>query len=137
MMLATLLIFALLGTASSAADHQHHSEQPLWDLNKVESKLKAASFKIRRDVAVNQPFLSISGRVLVVGEGEAEIQTYIYKSSEKRAADTDKLDPKRVTPPTMRAAWMMPPSLVTSRNLAAIVLTRNEALRQKISAALQ
>jgi hypothetical protein len=121
---------------SSAANGQHVPEPLLWDLNKVESALKTVTPKVRRDVAVNQPFLSVPGRVFVIGSGEAEVQTYIYGSSEPRARDTDKLDPNQVTPPTMRARWMMPPILVTSRNLAAIILTRNETLRQKIAAAL-
>lgn len=107
-----------------------------WDFKKVESSLRDAGLKVRRDVAVNQPFLSVPGHVLVVGEGDAEIQVYTYKSSRHRTADTDKLDPKTVTPPTMKAAWLMPPSLVANGNLAAIVLTRDEGLRQKIAAAL-
>ena len=127
-------MLALLVTAS--AHHQHDPERQLWNFHKVESKLKAARLKVRRDVAVNQPFLSVAGRVFVVGRGEAEIQTYIYGSSEQRAKDTDRLDPITATPPTMRAAWIMPPSLLVNRNLAAIILTRDDSLRQKIATAL-
>lgn len=108
----------------------------LWDVDKVESTLTAAGLKGTRDARLEQPFLSVPGRAFVIREGEAEIQIYTYRSTVQRAADTDKLDPKTATPPTMRAAWIMPPSLITNRNLAAIVLTRNEALRQKIASVL-
>jgi hypothetical protein len=119
---------------SSAADKTKQVRgDKLWDLRKIESSLKVAALNVRRDVTVTQPFLSVPGRVFVIGNGEAEIQAYIYHSPEQRAQDTDKLDRKTATPPTIRAAWMMPPSLVTNGNLAAIILTRDESLRQKIA----
>lgn len=108
-----------------------------WTLEAVEAKLKAAGLEVRRDVRVEQPFLKVPGVVLVVGKSAAaEIQTYIYPNGEARAADTNPLDPKKVAPPTMSPHWLMPASLITDGNLAAIVLTRDQALADKIRAAL-
>src|SRR5262249_1082361 len=123
-------------TQSSAAERKQVRGGPQWTLRSIESSLKAAGLKVRRDTTISQPFLSVPGRVFVVGDGEAEVQTYVYRSAERRAKDTDELDPKTATPPTMRAAWIMPPSLVANGNLAAIILTRDEALRRKIATAL-
>jgi hypothetical protein len=74
--------------------------------------------------------------VLVVnGENGAEVQTYAYSSTGARKKDTDNLNPKTAAPPTVSPTWIMPPSLVLRRNVALIVLTRDEELRNKIAKA--
>ncbi len=103
-----------------------------WKVEELEKRFRDAGLKVRRDVVVRQPFLSPTGRVLVIGDGEAEVQTYIYTNEESRARDTAKLGSEKVAPPTMQVGWLMPATLITDRNLAVILLTRNAALRAKI-----
>lgn len=66
----------------------------------------------------------------------AELQAFFYGDANARAADTDKLDPVRVAPPTMSILWIARPSLVVNNNLALIVLTKDESLRRKLTKAL-
>ena len=107
-----------------------------WTVESLTKRLSEVGLRVRQDVTVEQPFLTVPGRVLVVGDGEAEIQSYVYKDEASRARDTANLDPKRVAPPTVQVSWLMPASLVTSRNVALIILTRDESLRAKITGAI-
>lgn len=84
---------------------------------------------------VRQPFLNVAGTVLRVAG--AELQVYVYGDAVACGRDTDARDTARVAPPTTMITWRTRPSLVTSNNLAAIVLTTDEALRHRISAALR
>lgn len=68
---------------------------------------------------------------------QAEVQVYLYADAVAVARDTDPLDTTRVAPPTMQVSWRMPPTLIVDNNLAAILLTRDDALRQKIRAVIE
>lgn len=120
----------------SASGSAGPGENSPWTLESLTKQLKDAGLRLRQDVAVKQPFLTVPGTVLVVGDGQAEIQTYVYKDEAARARDTADLDPKRVAHPTVQVSWLMPAGLTTSRNLALIILTRDETLRAKITSAI-
>lgn len=108
----------------------------LWTVEAARKRLVDAGLNVRQDAPVRQPFLSVPGSVLVVGADEAEIQTYIYKDEPARVQDTETLDAKRAAPPTIQVTWRMPVSLLTSRNGAFIILTRDETLRARIAEAM-
>ncbi len=116
-----------------------------WDLAKLRDRLRSSGFELicpngntvgRQCVSVpiSQPFMTVAGAVLAVND--AQLQAFFYADAEARARDTDVLDPKRVAPPTMMISWIIPPSLVVDNNLALIVLTRSEKVREKLKASL-
>ena len=105
-------------------------------LKDVERALRNAGLQVRRGAHIRQPYLHTPGTVLTVnGENGAEVQAYVYSSSAAREQDTNKLDPKTAAPPTVSPTWIAPPSLVLTKNVALIVLTRDEELRNKIAKA--
>ena len=79
--------------------------------------------------------MSIPARSYELGEGD-ELQLFVYPDSRGRAADTNKLDVRRVAPPDMMIKWRAKPSLIIDRNLAAIIITNDEARRQRVRDAL-
>jgi len=83
---------------------------------------------------VRQPFLG--GQGILYRIGSAELQVYFYADAGAVARDTDPLDTTRVAPRTMQVSWRMPPTLIVDNNMAAILLTRDDALR-KITAAIK
>lgn len=105
-----------------------------WDVAAVERRLRAVGLEPVRRGEVRQPFLDVPGALLEVGG--AEVQAFVYGDVIARARDTDGLDTTRVSPPTDMVTWREPASLVTKGNLAAVVLTRDEALRARIRRAL-
>jgi len=106
-----------------------------WTVDTVRNAVMRA---VRRPVAVSgpvrQPFMSQEGTILTTDR--ATVQVFIYGDAGARGRDTDRLDTARVAPPGTMLTWREPPTLVVNNNLAAIVLTRDAALRHRIRDAL-
>ncbi len=75
-------------------------------------------------------------RTFAVGAGEDRLDLWMYPSVAARIADTEQLDSATVSPRGERRAWRVPPLLVTSNNLAALVITMNERTSERLSLAL-
>jgi len=106
-----------------------------WNLEMVEGQLREAGFAVSRDrTPVNLPFMSVPGTALDLGGG-VSVQVYLYGDAAARGLDTDKLDASRAAPPNA-SPWRTPATLVTDNNLAAIVLTGDQAIRSRIGDAL-
>lgn len=128
------LLIVVTGQALYASPHKPTSGS--LTLKDVERALRNAGLQVRRGAHIRQPYLHTSGTLLIVnGENGAEVQAYVYSSSAAREQDTNKLDPKTAAPPTVSPTWIAPPSLVLTKNVALIVLTRDEELRNKIAKA--
>lgn len=101
----------------------------------VKERLIAVGFQPVDAGPVRQPFLGPTGRTYRIKGGE--MQAYIYGDAVALAREVDKLDTLRVAPPTMMVEWTMPPSLIVANNLAVILLTRDEKLRERVRSALK
>jgi len=73
---------------------------------------------------------------LVWETSRAEIQVFLYASEADRKKDTDMLDTVFVSPPNKRIMWRWPATLVTSGNMAAIILSLNGRQAERIALAL-
>ena len=73
---------------------------------------------------------------LVWETSRAEIQVFLYPSEAERKKDTDMLDTVFVSPPGKRITWRWPAQLVTSQNMAAIILSLNGRQAERIALAL-
>lgn len=112
------------------------AQHETWSLAALSARLRGAG--LTADVAggtVRQPFMSVAGTLLLVGD--AEVQAYIYADALARARDTDQLDTARVAPPNTMITWTAPPTLVIDNNLALIVLARDRALARRIRNAVR
>jgi hypothetical protein len=105
-----------------------------WDLDAVRSALQATGLAAKDLGPVTQPFMSVGGTVFQIGD--AELQVFIYGDVGAVMRDVIRLDTLRVSPPTMMISWRAKPSLLTMNNLAAIIVTDDEALRRRIRNAL-
>ena len=106
-----------------------------WTLANLEEVLRKNGLNPVRSGPVTQPFLGGEGVLYKIGK--AELQVYLYADAGAVARDTDPLDTTRVAPPTIQVSWRMPPTLIVDNNMAAILLTRDNALRRKIRAAIE
>lgn len=108
-----------------------------WRLCSVEDRLTRAGLVIERlPEPVTHDFLSVEGVRFTVGAGEDEVQVFVYPTPEARIQDTGRLDSASVSPRGDRRSYRVPPLLVTSANLAAIVFTLNERTSERLSLAL-
>jgi hypothetical protein len=138
--LVTVLLFASCkfedpAESESIATAESASAQTQWDLAAVEATLQAAgTHPVYAAEPVRQPFMRVPGTLFSLGA--SEIQIYVYPDEAARLHDTHALDPHLVAPPHMMITWRMPPTLIVSGNLAAILLTRDAALRDRVHHAL-
>jgi hypothetical protein len=80
-------------------------------------------------------FMSIPAQSYELPGGD-ELQVFIYADSRSRALDTSKLDTARVAPPNMMIKWRARPTMIIDGNMAAIIITNDEARRQRVRDAL-
>jgi hypothetical protein len=107
----------------------------LWQACSVEDRISRAGLAVnRREEGVRHDFMSVEG--LVWETSRAEIQVFLYASEADRKKDTDRLDTVLVAPPGQRVMWKWPATLVTSGNLAAIILSLNGRQAERIALAL-
>ena len=78
--------------------------------------------------------MSVNG--LVFETSRSEVQVFLYATAADRARDTDGLDTVAVAPRGQHIVWKRPATLVTSNNLAAIILSLNGRQAERIALAL-
>ena len=107
----------------------------LWQACSVEDRIARAGLAVnRREEGVRHDFMSVEG--LVWETSRAEVQVFLYASEADRKKDTDLLDTVFVAPPGRRIMWRWPATLVTSQNMAAIILSLNGRQAERIALAL-
>ena len=122
---------------SSHAGHVMSPVSNAWSVEVVEERLREAGVVAHAlpPAGSSHIFMSIPARTYHLDGGD-ELQVFLYADSAARALDTGKLDPRRVAPANMMIKWRAQPSLITDGNLAAIVITNDEARRQRVHGAL-
>jgi hypothetical protein len=107
-----------------------------WQMCSVEERLTRAGLVFQRDSQpVRHGFLRVPG--IRYETFRAEFEVFLYASAAERARDTDALDSSSVSPRGLRPiVWPMPATLVTSGNLAAIILSLNDRQAERIALAL-
>lgn len=103
---------------------------PLWTPADLEKVLREGGLMPTNAGEVKQPFLGPVGIRYRIGS--SELQAYIYGDAVAVGRDTDNLDTILVAPPTMMVAWRVPPTLIVDNNLAIILLTRDDKLRERV-----
>jgi hypothetical protein len=115
------------------------ADQPsstMWTSELVERRLRDANVEARPLPPTGRHiFMSIPARSYELAGGD-EVQVFLYPDSVSRARDTAKLDKQRVAPPNMMIKWRARPTLVIDGNLAAIIITNDDARRQRVRDAL-
>lgn len=123
------------GAADTATSADGCPETGLWQQCNVEKRIERAGL-----VATAMPdtarkdFLAVPGLRYDLGRGE--LQLYLYADSVARKRDTDRLDPERAAPPGQGGGWSTRARLITSNNMAAVLLTTNETLAERVGLAL-
>ena len=74
---------------------------------------------------------SVSGRAVHLGRGE--IVFFLYADSAQRVRDTALLDTLTAAPRGSGGNWNQPPTLVVSRNVAVVLLSRETNVRIRVT----
>jgi hypothetical protein len=107
----------------------------LWRICSVEDRLTRAGLVFTRaEEPIRHDFMHVPGVAYEVSR--ATLQLFLYPSAAERARDTDGLDSNTVSPRGSRIIWPRTATLVTSNNLAAIILSFNERQTERLALAL-
>src|SRR5690606_1873247 len=108
-----------------------------WTPCAVEDRLVHAGVVAERQPEpARHPFFAVEGTVYQVGSPDHELQVFLYASPAERERDTAALDSATVSPKGTRVAWKAPPTLVTSNNLSAVILSLNDRTVERLALAL-
>lgn len=105
---------------------------PPWDVATFQTALASESLgSTVVATPVRQPFMSVPGTVLQLTRRAQPVgtaQVYVYGDAVIRGRDTDQLDSVRVSPRTTSIRWQYPPTLITSNNMAVVVLASDPTI---------
>ena len=122
-------------TTSKPKDTVGSYLHPNWTLADLEKVLREAGITLVNTGQVKQPFLGPVGVRYQIGA--SELQAYIYGDAVALSRDTDPLDTTRVAPTTVMISWRLPPTLIVDNNLAIILLTKDDKLRERVRAVVK
>lgn len=112
-----------------------------WDECNVRQRLERAGLAPQPITGeIRQPLFGVPGMGYRVGH--AELQVYLYADASALAKDLARIDTVRVQGPdtTARVTWSATPTLITSNNMAAVLLsdqgTQIERVRLALTAGL-
>ena len=106
-----------------------------WQTCSVLDRLEHAGLVITaRPDPARLPMFSIEGRTYETTR--STIHVFLYPDEAARRRDTDRLDPVAVAHRGQSYSWPDPATLVTSNNLAAVIISPNERQAERIALAL-
>ena len=108
----------------------------LWAVCSVENRLRQAGFVARRvqGRAPDRPGFSVNPIVYTLGRSHLEV--FIYPDEASLTRDIVKMDTMQVAPIGTAGSWEVPPLLIRSANLAAVLLSENPRQAERLSLAL-
>ena len=128
------------GTARGASGSQT-GQKPIcpatgaWQLCSVMERLDRAGLAPRQDSGrVTEAPLSSRGVAIQVGRSELRI--FIYADRAERERDQARLDTSKYVQPSEPLSMQVEPTLITSENLLAILRSRSDHQRERVSDAL-
>ena len=124
-------------TASAVANGTPCPATGLWALCSIEQRLKRSGLVAKRidTAASSRPGFSVTPQVYALGR-DSRLELFIYPSEAALARDIAKMDTVKVAPTGTIGSWSVPPLLIRSANLAAVLLTRDAREADRLSLAL-
>ena len=119
---------------AAASDCPHDGK---WALCSIERRLKQSGYVLKR---IDQDTLSRAGfsvKPTVYTLGRSSVEIFLYKDSASVARDVAKLDTLAVGPVGKPNQWGdVPPTLIRSANMAAVILSESAVQTERIMLAL-
>ena len=105
-----------------------------WQACSVEKRLTDAGFVPLRKGAAPGGVFDVPGTTYALGP--AELHVYLFRTAGEREAAVARIDTGAVVRRGATAPWSMAPTLITSNNLAAVLLSDNGRLIERVQNAI-
>ena len=106
-----------------------------WQQCSIEKRLADAGYVPVNKGPAPTGIFDVTGATLLLGK--AELNVYIFPSARAREAAVAKIDTNTVAPRGATAPWAMPPWLITSNNLVAVLVSDNGRLIERVQNAIR
>jgi hypothetical protein len=129
---------AAAGRGAAGPDTSACPHDGRWRACSVVERLDQSGLVPRVDSAApasRVPFLAAPGRRIALGRGA--LLAFVYDDTARAARDVAALDTVRVAPRGESYSWDVPPTLVRSANLVAVLLMQNEHQIERVRLALE
>ena len=108
----------------------------LWAVCSVENRLRQAGFVAKRVQGQPPDRPGFSVKPIVYTLGRSHLEVFIYLDEASLTRDFVKMDTLQVAPIGTAGSWEIPPLLIRSGNLAAVLLSENPRQAERLSLAL-
>ena len=105
-----------------------------WTPCNLRERLEQSGLVLIPADTVDNGFMHVPDVVWRIGHGELHV--FLYADSVAMRRDVSQLDSARAAPPTMMITWIKPPTLITSNNLAVILLSDSGEEIERVTNAL-
>jgi hypothetical protein len=105
-----------------------------WQSCSLERRLTDAGFVLINNGAAPAGVFSAPGMSYMLGE--AELHVYLFASARDREAAVSGIDTVAIAPRGTPSAWPSPHTLITSNNLAAVLVSDNGRLIERVQNAI-
>lgn len=105
-----------------------------WQACSVEKRLTDAGFVPIEQGAAPTGLFSVSGTTYALGP--AQLHVYLFPSATAREAAVAAIDTLAVAKPGSHMAWAGPATLITSNNLAGVLVSDNGRLIERVQLAI-
>jgi hypothetical protein len=133
---------AAIGTLPSTSEAAAKSTRPgcahtgFWAICSVENRLRQAGFVAKRVQGQAPDRAGFSVKPIVYTLGRSRLEVFIYPDEASLTRDIVKMDTLQVAPIGTVGSWEIPPLLIRSGNLAAVLLSENPRQAERLSLAL-
>lgn len=123
--------------SSSALDVSACPHDGKWALCSIEKRLRQSGFVVKRVDGDTAHRIGFSVKPAVYTLGQSRLEIFLYSDSAALAKDVAKLDTLTAGPVGSPSQWgEVPPMLIRSANLAAVLLSTNPRQAERVSLAL-
>ncbi|HWP57007.1 MAG TPA: hypothetical protein VNL14_03850 [Candidatus Acidoferrales bacterium] len=134
-MITVIFTWALLPVCVSAlAGLPAGGAKAITDYAGLVEHLRGAGFAPRFEEIVEQPFFSVKGKVLAIGD--EHLQVFEYPTPEAASAEAARISPDGMTVGTTKVHWLGPPHFYRSGKLLVLYLGTDKGLRRALESAL-
>jgi hypothetical protein len=108
-----------------------------WAICSVEKRLKSAGLVARKIDGESPARAGFSVKPVAYTLGrDSRLELFIYPTETALQRDFSAIDTVSVAPPGQKGSWALPPTLIRSGNLAAVLLSRDAREVDRVSLAL-
>lgn len=125
------------GASQNTAESKACPHDGKWALCSIERRLRQAGFVMKRVVGDGTRRVGFSVVPTVYTLGKSRLEVFLYRDSAALARDIATIDTISVGPPGAPSQWgEVPPVLIRSANLAAVLLSQNPRQTERVMLAL-